>query len=974
MNCSGKPDSFCGGGAGASVQTPQRASNLPGLPAVAYRTGDWAAFKSSLLARLSSADYPALAALKTRANDDFTVAFLDATATMLDILTFYTERLANESYLRTAQQARSLTELCRLIGYQPAPAVSAATWLAFTLRTAPGQPVNPSTPTITIPKGTQAQSVPAQGQVPQTFETAADIPAKSDWNALTVRSTRSWAPQKGDTSLWLQGVATQLHPGDALLIVGDERANAATTQTGWDAWALRLVLKVEPDPKRNRTRVTWKEPLGLTRGGSPARQNPKLYALRQRAALFGYNAVDPKLLAQATIDFLSNPPSAPAFIQNNDWVFEDLPAANAGLIKLEATYARTAPGGWIALVRPDNQANRWPAELVSLYKTTAVATIACSQFGLSAKISQVTGDTSANLAGYYAARRHSSVLVQSEELAAAEQPLPCPLYGTVVDLNELRPDLANATAIAITGKRQKLLLTPGASSFSFAPAGGASPTNLKAGDVLTLIGPGSLPLRKDGRPPEWDTHSAAQPLEVEDAAGRPGTVTAPLNQFALLPAESRDSVISEIALVQSVSSITATQGRPAHTRITLQNALANCYDRSATTVNANVAPASHGQSVSEMMGGGNARTANQQFTLKQSPLTFVQAPVSSGRQSTLEVRVNAVAWDEVPSLYAQAPVARVFTTLNQADGTTDVRFGDGVEGATLPTGQNNLQANYRIGAGAGGNVAAGTLTTLLDRPLGVSGVTNPQAATGGQDAQPPGDIRAHAPRSLLTLGRAVSLADYEACAASFAGIAKAHAAWIASGPGRGVFLTVAGIDGAVLPPGCPTLTNLVASLGANGNPLIPITAVSFVETLFGLSADLAYAPAYDPVTVRAQVRAALSAAFSFAARNFGQDVSADEIAAVIQAVPGIIGVRVSAVTRGETSGEGDISRGARPLSLARWRAWKAGSGQRRQWHFPDSAKLLHARWPIASMTAMPGPAEILVLNPDPSQVQLGVMS
>ncbi len=85
-----------------------------------------------MLARLSSSDYPALAALKTRDDDDFSIAFLDATAVVLDILTFYQERLANESYLRTATQLYSLTQLSQLIGYQPSPGVSASTYLAFT--------------------------------------------------------------------------------------------------------------------------------------------------------------------------------------------------------------------------------------------------------------------------------------------------------------------------------------------------------------------------------------------------------------------------------------------------------------------------------------------------------------------------------------------------------------------------------------------------------------------------------------------------------------------------------------------------------------------------------------------------------------------------------------------------------------------------------------------------------------------------
>src|ERR1700723_1933642 len=205
MSCTGTSNCTCGCCTGTSVQTPQPRSNLPGLSAIAYRAGTWARFKESMLARLSSSDYPALAALKTRDDDDFTVAFLDATAMVLDILTFYQERLANESYLRTAGQLRSLTELSRLIGYQPAPGIAAAAYLAFTLKTAPGLPTNPSTQPITIPVGTQAQSVPTQGQAPQTFETIAAIPAKPDWNALPVQTGVPWAPQINDMSVYLAG-------------------------------------------------------------------------------------------------------------------------------------------------------------------------------------------------------------------------------------------------------------------------------------------------------------------------------------------------------------------------------------------------------------------------------------------------------------------------------------------------------------------------------------------------------------------------------------------------------------------------------------------------------------------------------------------------------------------------------------------------------------------------------------------------
>ena len=96
--------------------------------------------------------------------------------------------------------------------------------------------------------------------------------------------------------------------------------------------------------------------------------------------------------------------------------------------------------------------------------------------------------------------------------------------------------------------------------------------------------------------------------------------------------------------------------------------------------------ATAGQSVSEILGSGSASTPNQRFTLKQSPLTFVQAATPTGSASTLEVVINGATWTQVPSLYGESPSAAVYATLNQRGGSTEVLTGDGVEGALLPTG------------------------------------------------------------------------------------------------------------------------------------------------------------------------------------------------------------------------------------------------------------------------------------------------
>ncbi len=91
--------------------------------------------------RLSSVELPALAGLATREDGDFTIALCDALATTLDVLSFYQERIANENYLRTATERRSILELAQPDRLRAgARASPASTYLAFTLPGGARQP------------------------------------------------------------------------------------------------------------------------------------------------------------------------------------------------------------------------------------------------------------------------------------------------------------------------------------------------------------------------------------------------------------------------------------------------------------------------------------------------------------------------------------------------------------------------------------------------------------------------------------------------------------------------------------------------------------------------------------------------------------------------------------------------------------------------------------------------------------------
>src|SRR5215213_9647615 len=130
-------------------------------------------------ARLSSQAFRVLAGLTTREPADTSLALLDAWAVVADVLTFYQERLANEGYLRTATERRSVLELARLIGYSPRPGVAATVYLAYTME---------KDSVGVVPAGARAQSVPGPGEQPQSFETVEEIAARAEWNNLQPRA------------------------------------------------------------------------------------------------------------------------------------------------------------------------------------------------------------------------------------------------------------------------------------------------------------------------------------------------------------------------------------------------------------------------------------------------------------------------------------------------------------------------------------------------------------------------------------------------------------------------------------------------------------------------------------------------------------------------------------------------------------------------------------------------------------------
>jgi hypothetical protein len=861
-------ESLCGCGGASAQGGPQPPRNDAALPAIGYRVATHAVFLESAMAGLSSAHHPALSRLGTRDSSDFTIALLDAWSAVGDVLTFYQERLANEQYLRTATERLSVIELGRLIGYRPRPGVASGTHLAFTLEAARGDAAVALRP-LPMPKGTRVQSVPGPGERAQTFETLEDFTAHPEWNVVKPQLTLRRLPVEDDLELYAEGINTGLRPGDAILLVGDERRDDAED----NHWDFRRVATVEPDVAGNRTRLTWQKPLGSDVPHMTPALNPRLYALRLRASLFGHNALNPKLLHAATRELFGAEIDTSSGV--GDWKFHietvepDTGGPAQALIELDAVHPTAAEHNWLVLSRPEYQ---------ELYVIEQVTEVADSRYAMSGKRTRVLTDTAVNLNGFVSEYRHTAVFSQSEELALASTPVTGPVYGATVPLETRVETFERDRPLIFRGRRPRLRVQK--HGLEFTPAVGATQRLAKLTELYVLAAPESVA----GRPGflRWP---------VRNADGREGAVIASASDAIIVAARVTDEIIAELVRVQLCD-----QPAGGTTIIELHEPLKNAFDRGSLEILANVAAASHGESVTEILGSGVAQASRQSFELKQTPLTYVSAPGSTGARSSLEVRVDDVAWHEVDNLFEAGPADRVFVTRQQY-GKDVIEFGDGLRGQRLPSGRENVRALYRKGIGVAGDVRNGQLTTALKVPLGVKSVTNPLAASGGADPEVRDAARRNSPMTVKTLARTVSLLDYQDFAMAFAGIDKALASWTWDGFMRRVFLTVAGTDGAPIPEGSALLRNFIDALSSSGQPTASFEVRPFVPVHFRVHLAVKVHEDFLADRVLADVTDALHAAFDFARREFGQAISQSEVIAVVQGVSGVVAVDLDALYR-----------------------------------------------------------------------------
>jgi hypothetical protein len=847
----------CGVGCGCDAcrgiddETPLAIENRPGLSAIRYRVGDHARFKESLLAGLSRAQLPALRDLTTRRDDDFSIALLDACAVMADVLTFYQERIANESFLRTATERLSIGYIARLIGYELRPGAAARTVLAFTM-----QEGADAVETLRLPVGTRVQSTPGPEQTAQVFETVEEIEVRPHWNAVPARALMDQELGTSTDRIRLEGAGHNVRNGDDILLV-------FPTPNGTDFTAtLRRVRAVETGPRSEWTLLVLTGVLDTGTFDALAPAQTGAFVLRKHASLFGYNAPD-----YAALKALN--PTLPG----TDWTPDPIGTAN-DVLTLDAVYREAIPASWGVW-----DGSGGPA----IFRITTAVEMGVAAYALSGKVTRLAikrgkSDTTLTAPSSFSALRVATVHLQSERLPLARMPVVFPIMGNTIALDRRVDGLEPGRMVAIAGNRLWVEVLQSVAMLLFTPKGVVLQTLAPDQRLDLLLFPIS-----------WWDGIITWFLVLHD--GMLGIIGAAPGQVRF----HDDDPGIELVTITSVAADRKS--------IAIDPPLAHRYDPPSVTVKANLAPATHGESVRETFAGGDATRPFQRFPLQQTPLTYVGATTPSGVRSTLRVWVDDVEWREVPALYGRGPNDRVFITRRDGEGKTWIQFGDGVTGARLPTGQRNVRAVYRRGIGTGGILKSGQINLLLDRLAGLKDAANVVPSTDGKDPEALENARRNAPLTVLTLDRVVSLRDFEDFALAYAGIYKAVATWSWFRGTRGVSLTVAGFEGGEV--SLALRRELGGALAKWGDPFVPTDVANHVATTFRTGLRVKVDADRESAKVLKAVELAVRRDFSFERRSFGQRVSLAEVAASAQGVPGVVAVQVTRLYR-----SGDTNPGA----------------------------------------------------------------
>ena len=413
-------------------------ANPPGQPVLRRQTASHALALARMRERLADPGHDlALRSLARSSTDDPTVALLDAWAVVADTVSFYSERIAHEGFLRTAAHRGSVRELARTLGYELRPGVAAQVDLSFTAETAAGSP-----DVVVVPSGTPVQSVPGPGELPQTFETVADLEVRAAWNQIAAVDARPQTIASKEAFVWVRGPVTA-RAGDAVLVsyreplIGTvERPAILVTRR------LRTLTDIVPDADGHPgwTRLELDSP--IVPETDPRALFPhtdvEVHLFRERLRLFGWSAPDPNRLVVDGAEPYGSEHEDPSDTTTK-LVWEGFAVSDP--IEVDGEHPAIAPDSWVVLAQQD---------VASVHQVVSVQPDGRSAYAVSGPVTLVGLAGSPDLSDVIS-RRKAVVHAGSIALPATQEPDDDPLDGTELVLEPRDPLLPPGRRLLLSG-------------------------------------------------------------------------------------------------------------------------------------------------------------------------------------------------------------------------------------------------------------------------------------------------------------------------------------------------------------------------------------------------------------------------------------------------------------------------------------------------------------------------------------------
>lgn len=326
----------------------------------------------------------------------------------------------------------------------------------------------------------------------------------------------------------------------------------------------------------------------------------------------------------------------------------------------------------------------------------------------------------------------------------------------------------------------------------------------------------------------------------------------------------------------------------------------------AVTVFGNVVGVTQGKTQPQAtVGDGDARQTNQTFQIPQGPLTWLSdEALSPPRNPQIQVLVNGIEWDEVDSLFNAGPNDTSYIIRLDDDGNSWIQGGDGVNGARFPSGTGNIVVTNRTGVGAAGVRVPGTNPSPNGQLQNLKQIRLYDSVTNGAAPETSDSARQTAPGRVQSLGRLVSLSDFEYEALALPGVEKAQATWDLSGGVPLLILTV-----LLAQPSAAATASVQAAMSLANSTRGPerfqvlVQPASLVYVYLNLTFGLVHGYQPDPVkaaisdelgVIPAAGSAPSGGLFNQDQRHLGDPEYSSRIEGVVQNVEGVAWVEVTA--------------------------------------------------------------------------------